>query len=311
MNLNNPHDKLLKAILSDKTLAADYFTHFLPANIAGQIDFDTLQLSSASYIDENLKESFADLVFDCTIKTDGEPIEIALLLEHKSYVDQYAPFQILYYTAAAWMQRIANKQPPRAVIPTLLYHGKEPWDYTTIEDYFANLPKGLNAFLPKFDFVFNNLQAVADDQLWHITNQFLAANFLALKHYFDQQWLENNLRVLFAQSLEGKSKLNWQFHVYVLNFVKLKKQEIMELLLTLPTDQKTDILSTYDQLIEEGMQKGLEKGLQQGMQKGQRAQKVQSVIASFKNGLELSLIAKITQLSSDEVEQILRDQQLV
>ncbi len=183
MKLNNPHDKLFKAILQDQTLAVDYFNHFLPAQVVEQIDFDTLTLSNTSYIDEKLRDTYADMVFSCDLKNDAEPIEIALLLEHKSYIDRHAPFQILYYIASAWMQAISNKQPPRLIIPVLFYHGQEPWGYATIGDYFKYLHPTLLQHVPDFDFIFNNLNGMSDDQIRKITNQFLAANFLAMKHF--------------------------------------------------------------------------------------------------------------------------------
>ncbi len=139
MKINNPHDKLFKAILQDQTLAIDYFNHFLPAQVVRQIDFDTLNLSNSTYIDENLKDTFADMVFVCDLKKGDEPVEIALLLEHKSYIDRNVPFQILYYMTSAWMQAISNKQRPKMIIPILFYHGQEPWGYATIGDYFKGL----------------------------------------------------------------------------------------------------------------------------------------------------------------------------
>jgi len=135
----------------------------------------------------------------------------------------------------------------------------------------------------------------------------LAANFLAMKHFYDQEWLVNNLRTLFSQFIEGKSKLNSQFYVYVFNFVKLKKQEIMELLSTMPPAQTTEILSTYDQAIEEGRI----EGRQEGIQEGKREELLQVVIASWKNNLELDLIASITKLTVDQVKEILAQQQLL
>ena len=299
MKINNPHDKLFKAILQDQTLAVDYFNHFLPIEVAEQIDFETLKLSNSSYIDEKLKDTYADIVFTCDLRNRAEPVEIALLLEHKSYVDRHAPFQILYYVTSAWMHAISNKQQPKVIIPILFYHGQEPWAYATIGDYFKGLDPRLAPYVPDFDFIYNNVTDMSDDQIRLISNQFLAANFLAMKHFYDRVWLERNLRALLSQSLPRRSKINSQFYVYVLNFVKLKKQEIMELLSTMPPAQTTEILSTYDQAVEEGRQEG------------KREELVQVVIASWKNNLELDLIASITKLTVDQVKEILAAQQLL
>ena len=162
-------------------------------------------------------------------------------------------------------------------------------------------------FVENFDFIYNSLTELSDDQIRLFTNQFLAANFLAMKHFYDQVWLEKNLRTLLSQFIEGKSKLNSQFYVYVLNFVKLKKQEIMELLSTMPTEQTKEILSTYDQLMQEGIQKGLEKGLKKGRQQNL----IEVVVSCWHNKLELDLIASITKLSVEQVKEILSQQKLI
>jgi predicted transposase/invertase (TIGR01784 family) len=205
------------------------------------------------------------------------------------------------------MQAISNKQPPRLIIPILFYHGQEPWRYSTTGDYFKDLHPTLLQHVPDFDFIFNNLNGMSDDQIRNMTNQFLAANFLAMKHFYDQEWLVNNLRTLFSEFIEGKSKLNSQFYVYVFNFVKLKKQEIMELLSTMPTTQTTEILSTYDQAIQEG----LIKGRQEGRQEGKQENLVEVVVGCWNNKLELDLIASITKLTVDQVKAILVANQLI
>ncbi len=81
----------------------------------------------------------------------------------------------------------------------------------------------------------------------------------------------------------------------------------MELLSTMPPAQTTEILSTYDQAIEEGRI----EGRQEGRQEGKREELVQVVIASWKNNVELDLIASITKLTVDQVKEILSQQQLL
>ena len=44
--ISNPHDKYFKSALSDKSNAVEFFSNYLPQNILGFIDFDTLLLEA-------------------------------------------------------------------------------------------------------------------------------------------------------------------------------------------------------------------------------------------------------------------------
>ena len=81
----------------------------------------------------------------------------------------------------------------------------------------------------------------------------------------------------------------------------------MELLSTMPTAQRTEILSTYDQAIQEG----LIKGRQEGRQEGKEENLVEVVVRCWNNKLELDLIARITKLTVDQVKAILVSKQLI
>ena len=62
-------------------------------------------------------------------------------------------------------------------------------------------------------------------------------------------------------------------------------------------------MSTYEAIKQEG----IEKGEQIGIQKGKNEEKVKVVVNSFKNGIDISLIANITNLSEDKVIMILKE----
>jgi len=59
-----------------------------PVELTKKIDLCTLKLENAGFIDEELKEYYADLVFTCTYQ-DKERIKVTLLLEHKSTKERY------------------------------------------------------------------------------------------------------------------------------------------------------------------------------------------------------------------------------
>ncbi|MBK8721326.1 MAG: Rpn family recombination-promoting nuclease/putative transposase [Saprospiraceae bacterium] len=263
--LNNPHDKFIKSILSDKSLAIDYLSAFLPKELSDIILYDTLKIEDNSYIDDYLIASFSDLVYSMKIKSFDEPIEIAILFEHKSYVDKNVQFQILYYIASIWIKAINKNETPKLVIPILFYHGKEQWDYKNINEYFGKIPSHIQKYIPNYEYIFNNLKQISDDQLWALNNQFLASTFLTMKHYFNPHWIENHIVELFTRFLENNINLNQQFIVYTLNFVNINKEKEIEIIDKLPNNQKKEIMNTLERLKQEGRNEGIQIGIEKGI----------------------------------------------
>lgn len=303
MELHQPHDQIFKALMQDKLMVIDYLKAFLPNNIKENIDYTSLVLEDKSYIDELLKSSFSDIIYSCNLKDSNQQIEISILLEHKSYIDNNVPFQLLYYMSSNWIKKIQNNDTPILIVPILFYHGKLSWEYQTINLKFKELPNEFQKFIPNFEYIYNNIQMLSDDEIKLLKNQFLTANLLALKHYFDKNWLKGNLVELFSSLISENKNLKTQFIVYVLNFVQISTKEQLEIIEKISENQKKEIMNTIEVWQKEGFIKGIEKGVLQN--------KTNVVIASFKKGLQVQLIAEITNLSIENVKKILKENNLL
>jgi predicted transposase YdaD len=85
-----PHDLYFKKILSDPKHASSELRAVMPAELARHIDWATLALRNATFIDEALQDRYADLVFSAAIGgTDGY---VYVLFEHQSTVDALIRF---------------------------------------------------------------------------------------------------------------------------------------------------------------------------------------------------------------------------
>ena len=60
MSVNNPHDKFIKDVLSERTQAVASLQAIVPVEIAGLLDWQTLQTEPDSFVDEELQELFAE-----------------------------------------------------------------------------------------------------------------------------------------------------------------------------------------------------------------------------------------------------------
>lgn len=88
--IENPHDKFFKETLGNIEVAKSFLHHYLPSEITKMVDRDTLYPEKDSFIDEELKERFSDLLFSANIS--GRAGYTYFLFEHKSYPDKQSPF---------------------------------------------------------------------------------------------------------------------------------------------------------------------------------------------------------------------------
>jgi predicted transposase/invertase (TIGR01784 family) len=61
-DINKPHDNVVKNILGREGIAKDFVRYYLPQEISKDLDLETLEVSSQSYVSGHLKESLSDLV---------------------------------------------------------------------------------------------------------------------------------------------------------------------------------------------------------------------------------------------------------
>jgi predicted transposase YdaD len=302
-DLNNPNDAYFKGVMSMKTVAIDFNKQFLPKDILDKLDLNTLELDTVSYITDELKQNFADVVWKCNFKKGGQQARITLVYEHKSYIEKYPHFQLLRYVQGAWDTQIKQHKMPFMTIPIVLYHGQEKWEEDTFDSYFGGLDPEFLRFLPCFDYVLINLQKYSDATIRAIDSIFLQKSLLAFKHFWDTVYLKLHFIDLLFNGLnekddETRSFLN-KLGVYLSNLSKMTKSEILELVNNSDHNLKHQAMSIFEEFIEEG----IEKGEKQGIEKANR----ETIIRSWKNGIEISMIANITGLDIAKIKGVIAD----
>lgn len=122
ISVPHPHDVFVRDFLADLDQARDFFRLLLPPAFQAELDLDALRAEPTSLIDETLGELQSDLLFSLTTPA-GEPRQLYLLFEHKSYLDPNLLAQVLSY-----LGRLYVKQPVRIpILPLVLYHGAAPF----------------------------------------------------------------------------------------------------------------------------------------------------------------------------------------
>lgn len=164
--INNPHDKYFKKTMRKKANAKSFFKIYLPANITGQLDFNTLSIVKDSFVSAELQEKFSDIIYKVAAKKGV--YFIFLLFEHQSTIDRWMHLRFLGYIKEFYdlyiEQNPGIKKLP-GIIPIVFYHGKQPWNVSThsldiIESYDA-----IEEFIPKFNYKLLDFSPMSDLQI--------------------------------------------------------------------------------------------------------------------------------------------------
>jgi predicted transposase/invertase (TIGR01784 family) len=163
---HRPHDRFFKLLLSDVSAVQSLLAALLPSHLYQALHLPGLQLESASYVDESLQESFADLVYCCPYSDTKKDLTITFLFEHKSYAPTYLHLQLLRYLLNVWEQDRQHRRTMRLVLPIVIYHGPQPWSMPDFKAYFPSpLPPGFESYMPAFEPVLLNLRTMSDEAL--------------------------------------------------------------------------------------------------------------------------------------------------
>ncbi|EAX3091179.1 Rpn family recombination-promoting nuclease/putative transposase, partial [Salmonella enterica] len=97
-------------------------TH-LPAELRTVCDLSTLKLESGSFVEDNLRQYFSDVLY--SLKTTAGDGYIHVLIEHQSSPDKHMASRMFRYAIAAMQRHLdaGHKKLP-LVIPVLFYTGK-------------------------------------------------------------------------------------------------------------------------------------------------------------------------------------------
>ncbi|TDE10249.1 hypothetical protein E0F88_28565 [Dyadobacter psychrotolerans] len=104
------HDNFIRAILSDKNIAIEYFRNYLPEAVSSRLDFSSMKQIPDTYISRNLQKTMSDIVYSCSLRGRKNKVVISLLIEHKSFPDKFTAVQIGSYLFSGYEKQVKNKE---------------------------------------------------------------------------------------------------------------------------------------------------------------------------------------------------------
>ncbi|WP_119963842.1 Rpn family recombination-promoting nuclease/putative transposase, partial [Candidatus Fukatsuia symbiotica] len=179
----SPHDAFCKKFLGNLEVARDFLKTHLPPAILEKCDLSTLKVEDCSFVDENLRQYFSDIVYSMQMN-DGSKAYIQCIIEHQSNPQLLMTFRELRYCVGIW-QKYFDKNPNEKlpiVVPILFYHGKRrPYPYSRdLMDCFVDPELAREIYTKPFPLV--DISVIPDEEI--MTHGHVALMELVQKHIY-------------------------------------------------------------------------------------------------------------------------------
>lgn len=292
-----PHDKFFKEMFSKKEVAESFIKNYFPQDLLELFNTDDLEISKDSFVDEDLKEFFSDVVY--RVKLNDHDAFIYCLFEHKSYPDKKVSLQLLKYMTKIWdlhlKQNNFGKLP--VILPLLIYHGNRRYNIDKRFISMVNTQPNTEKFIPDFEYLFFDFSKYTDQQIigsiqLQITLKILYSAFV--KDNFGQQFEE--ILELIKKLRDTETVLEY-FTVglkYILEIVDYDVDIMKNKVDTIIPERSETFMSTANKLREEGKLAGKKEGIREGFLDGRKE--------GVKEGKKEELIETIVRLTTKKLE---------
>ncbi|MDN3525296.1 Rpn family recombination-promoting nuclease/putative transposase [Halomonas sabkhae] len=151
------HDNSYKRLFSEPAMVRDLLTEFVQEEWVDQLDLDTLEKVSGSYVSDDLRDREDDIIW--RVRWGEGWLYVYLLIEFQRTVDRYMAVRVMAYEALLYQDLIrqkaftpAGKLPP--VLPIVLYNGDQRWTAAqNVADLVEPIPGGLSHYRPSLPYL--------------------------------------------------------------------------------------------------------------------------------------------------------------
>lgn len=317
--ITNPHDKLFKQVFSEKEQASEFLEKTSPEELVQNLNLPSLTLDTTNYIDENLKENFSDVVYNCDYSFWSEKstnVKIIFLLEHKSYRPEVPYLQINRYMLNVWETQLKQTQETgetklSPIVPIIFYHGKSKWNAQPFKAYFEAIDDILLQYLPKFDYHLVNTANYDNQKIKQLFERpKLRVTFLLFRNIFREKSLLDTLKEIYGhtinlQDFSDEEQFFKTISYYIFSTTHSNLQEkLIEIMKTLQTKHSDNFVSLAEGLLISGINKGRQEGRKEGRQEGRKEEKIYIAINMILQGLENQIISQVTGLPETEIQDL-------
>jgi hypothetical protein len=298
----NHHDALFRALLDDPRRAAILLREQLPAVLAARLTADPPRLLDGTYIDEHLRDTQSDRLYQVTL-TGGKPALLYVLLEHKSAPDPGTPLQLLGYLARIWTRyaegRAARLRRLPPILPLVLYHGRQPWNIPTSILECLDTDDEVRDWLRDLRYQVRDLGPMPYPK--RSSDPAVRAALGALCAVFVRDLAPADLARILRDLPDGEA-LERQVLVYIVRHYAITETQFRAALAEAKPAREETLHMTVAQ---EWIERGIEKGVHQGFAQGQAAAVIGILEARF-GQVDDRLRQRLAELDADALRPLIR-----
>ncbi|EJR7830525.1 TPA: Rpn family recombination-promoting nuclease/putative transposase [Salmonella enterica] len=254
-----PHDAAFKAIMSRPEAVRDFMDIHLPAELRALCDFSTLKLENTSFVEDELRGYYSDLIWSLRTTKGGDGY-IHLLVEHQSSPDRHMGFRLMRYAVAAMQKHLeaGHKKLP-LVIPVLYYAGKRspyPYPVNWLKEF--DDPE-LAAQLYSNDFPLVDVTVIPDEEI--MKHRHIAALTWLQKHVRARDKPDDveRLAILFQSEYTDGQTLTILVNYLIQAIDKPEPEKFLQALAQRLPRYEEDLMTIAERLEKKGRQNEAEK----------------------------------------------------
>jgi hypothetical protein len=168
------HDPGYKRLFAHREMVADLLTGFIHEPWVKEVELDTLERVSGTYVSDDFREREDDIIW--RVRWRDRWLYVYLLLEFQSGVDRFMAVRILVYVGMLYQDLIRAKQltpdgllPP--VLPVVLYNGETNWTAALeVSELIESVPGGLEQYRPHIRYLLLEERRYTDTALVAMQN---------------------------------------------------------------------------------------------------------------------------------------------
>lgn len=262
-----PHDRFVKAMLSDPEKAGTLFREWLPKEIAELLAPEPPEWVPGSFVDEELREHLTDRLYRA--KTiSGRTALLYALIDHKSSPDRKIGWQLLRYLVEAlkqWERENPKWKTLPAIVPFVFYNGETEWKIPNEFLALVDAEEGWRPYLLNFLFSVLDLGKIPDKRLSREPR--LRAWLLAAK-YATRGDRQMSVKEFFVEVLAEVPEEDFHFILrYVFEtYRSYDEQTLREIIRRVCPEEEEKMMSQFAQEI---IAKGKPEWLRQGRHEGE------------------------------------------
>ncbi len=281
------HDYLFRVLLEDPGRAATLLREYLPPALSARMIDEPPKLLDGTYVDENSRMTQSDRLFEVRL-TDGPPVMIYTLVEHKSVPEYSTPLQLLGYLVRIWTRYAEGKAAKLSalpvIVPLVFYHGRKSW---TVPQTFGEMVQSdadTAAFVPSFRYDLHDLGVGPHQKL--SSDAPVRAVLTALRYVQRNDEVTVGVLTALLRDLPDGTDLERIVFRYIVEKYEVSQPVFTAALDTAKDDGGKALMGTIAETWKkEGEAKGLAAGKILGREKGLAAGKAEGLAEGQARGL--------------------------